>query len=225
VPKGFQPVQRFERNTAGRDFVVGDIHGYFRKLQTQLDEMGFNPDVDRLFSVGDLVDRGPDSEMFEEWMAKPWFHAVRGNHENMAIDAACGLGRGDHLVHGGMWLQDMPPSHRMYVATQLDQLPYAIEVKVGDGKVGIIHADVFGCDWDHTISHLHLQHYQLQVTWSRERLRAKDDTIVRGVDALYVGHTIVDAPVKLGNTYWIDTGVTVGGALTILELTPGKVLA
>ncbi|MBP5140546.1 serine/threonine protein phosphatase, partial [Pseudomonas chlororaphis] len=46
--------QRFELNTAGRDFAVGDIHGYFTKLQAALDAIGFNPAVDRLFSVGDL---------------------------------------------------------------------------------------------------------------------------------------------------------------------------
>lgn len=209
---------RFERNTAGRDFAVGDIHGCFRKLQVQLDEMGFNPEVDRLFSVGDLVDRGPDSDLFEEWLAKPWFHAVRGNHECMAIDAARGLGRGDHIAHGGYWLAEMPQDHRRYVADLLDRLPYAMEVKVGEWRVGIIHADVVGCDWDRTIAKLHEPHYQVQVTWSRERLRKHIDMPVKGVDALIVGHCVVESPVRMGNTYWIDTGAVFDGAFSIVPL-------
>ena len=52
---------RFAQNTVGRDFAVGDIHGCFTELQRGLDAIGFDPSTDRLFSVGDLVDRGPES--------------------------------------------------------------------------------------------------------------------------------------------------------------------
>ncbi|WP_183132684.1 metallophosphoesterase, partial [Pseudomonas amygdali] len=55
-------IKRFAENTVGRDFAVGDIHGHFTRLQVALDVAGFNPAVDRLFSVGDLVDRGPECE-------------------------------------------------------------------------------------------------------------------------------------------------------------------
>ena len=52
---------RFAQNTVGRDFAVGDIHGCFTELQRGLEAIGFDPSTDRLFSVGDLVDRGPES--------------------------------------------------------------------------------------------------------------------------------------------------------------------
>lgn len=78
-------VQRFERNTTGRDLIVGDIHGCFTKLQAALDAVGFDRTVDRLFSVGDLVDRGPESDQVLNWLGQPWFHAVMGNHEQMAV--------------------------------------------------------------------------------------------------------------------------------------------
>ena len=57
--------QRFlkvPRNALGRDFAVGDVHGCFTRLQQGLDQLGFDPTRDRLFSVGDLVDRGPECE-------------------------------------------------------------------------------------------------------------------------------------------------------------------
>ena len=49
-------------NENGRDLVVGDVHGCFRTLDHALSEFGFDPSRDRLFGVGDLVNRGPHSE-------------------------------------------------------------------------------------------------------------------------------------------------------------------
>lgn len=66
-------VTRFSLNTKGRDYAVGDIHGCFNRLQTVLDEMGFDPSKDRLFSVGDLVDRGPDCDQVLDWITRHGF--------------------------------------------------------------------------------------------------------------------------------------------------------
>ena len=49
-----------ERNRRGRDFVVGDIHGHFETMRHALAELKID-ERDRVFSLGDLVDRGPDS--------------------------------------------------------------------------------------------------------------------------------------------------------------------
>ena len=54
--------RRFERNARGRDFVVGDVHGHFDTLERLLEAVDFDASADRLFSVGDLVNRGPASE-------------------------------------------------------------------------------------------------------------------------------------------------------------------
>ena len=54
-------LERFERNESGRDLVVGDIHGMFPHLSALLAQLEFDESRDRLFSVGDLVDRGPAS--------------------------------------------------------------------------------------------------------------------------------------------------------------------
>lgn len=83
--------KRFEINHNGRDLIVGDVHGYFSKLQQALDAVQFDPQKDRLFSVGDLIDRGPQSERVLQWLMQPWFHAVRGNHEQIAMEYLDGL--------------------------------------------------------------------------------------------------------------------------------------
>ena len=72
---------RLPGNEAGRDFVVGDLHGHRELLERQLEQMGFNTHFDRLFSVGDLIDRGPHSLATLALIEEPWFHAVLGNHE------------------------------------------------------------------------------------------------------------------------------------------------
>jgi serine/threonine protein phosphatase 1 len=48
-----------------------------------------------------LVDRGPRSEEAIDWIAQPWFHAVRGNHEQMAISVAAGQHDHDHYQRNG----------------------------------------------------------------------------------------------------------------------------
>ena len=74
-----------DANTTGRDFIVGDLHGCRGMLDTLLEYAGFDASQDRLFSVGDLVDRGPDSEGCLDLLREPWFFPVMGNHDAMLL--------------------------------------------------------------------------------------------------------------------------------------------
>ena len=78
-------------NTKGEDYIVSDIHGMYYKLLNKLDSFGFDFSKDRLFSVGDIIDRGPDSLKCVELLNEPWFFTVRGNHEQAAIDYSKGF--------------------------------------------------------------------------------------------------------------------------------------
>lgn len=69
-------------NAYGHDFVVGDIHGHRQRLLDELARQGFDKEKDRLFCTGDLIDRGPDSFGTLALFFEPWFHCVRGNHED-----------------------------------------------------------------------------------------------------------------------------------------------
>lgn len=55
-------------------YIVGDIQGCFAPFQQLLDRVKFNPDKDRLWSVGDLVNRGEDN-----LGVLRWFYAHRDN--------------------------------------------------------------------------------------------------------------------------------------------------
>ena len=59
--------QSIPRNPSGRDWVCGDLHGRFDVLLEALNDVSFNPDEDRLFLLGDLIDRGPQSRELLSW--------------------------------------------------------------------------------------------------------------------------------------------------------------
>ena len=80
-----------ERNRRGRDLVVGDVHGHFETLRHALAELAVD-EHDRVFSLGDLVDRGPDSFQAKDWMggcdpSAQFDLVLRGNHEQMMLRA------------------------------------------------------------------------------------------------------------------------------------------
>jgi serine/threonine protein phosphatase 1 len=79
------PLVRFSKNEIGRDFVCGDIHGCFGQLKQLMHDVGFNEKTDRLFALGDLVDRGPNSLEALQWLQYPWFHSIMGNHELLLL--------------------------------------------------------------------------------------------------------------------------------------------
>ncbi|MBU2743285.1 MULTISPECIES: metallophosphoesterase [Acidithiobacillus] len=78
-------ITRHSANPDGRDFIVGDLHGCRAMLDGLLAQVSFDTGKDRLFSVGDLVDRGPDSAGCLALLEDPWFYPVLGNHDAMLM--------------------------------------------------------------------------------------------------------------------------------------------
>jgi serine/threonine protein phosphatase 1 len=72
-------------NRTGRDFILGDLHGAFPFLQALLSHAHFDEHHDRLIATGDLFDRGPAALDCLTLPDKPWFYAVRGNHEDALL--------------------------------------------------------------------------------------------------------------------------------------------
>lgn len=197
-------VQRFPINQEGTDYVVGDIHGCYDLLQAALERKGFDVGRDRLFCVGDLIDRGPDSRACLELVHEPWFHSVRGNHEELASQA---LQSGDWalwVANGGGWaLSEQPRELAELLNQTLSRMPYAIEVAIDDLRVGIVHAEPPD-DWLAIVRQGHALRQQL--TWARRRIASRDETRVANIDAVVVGHTILAGPTNLGNIRYIDLG-------------------
>lgn len=220
-------VAKFPRNHQGRDFVVGDLHGCFDQLELELARIGFDTSADRLFSVGDLVDRGPRCNDVLDWLTKPWFHAVRGNHEQMAMGVAVGKHDPErYRKNGGAWFVELPASRQEAISAAFHELPLAIEVDHQVGRVGVVHADVrFGCwgafcDAVSAVASANGAHALLDATlWSRARIKTGDTSGLEGVAKLFVGHAPVRYPIAFGNVVFVDTGaVFPGGRLTVLDI-------
>lgn len=224
-----QIVQCFTRNTSGRDFVVGDVHGCFDQLQAALEKVRFDPLVDRCFSVGDLIDRGPDSVAALTWLEQPWFHACLGNHEGMLLAALPDRGASFKMWvvwNGGDWWLNTDPATRTRFRDRLARLPLAMEIETAWGRVGIVHADV-PCDMDWKEFTVSLEGDDSKTRdaalWSRSRAMGHITGPVPGIARIVCGHTIrADRRVYVMNNVWfIDTGAYREdgiSSLTLLEL-------
>ena len=217
-------VLHFSRNLHGRDLAVGDVHGHFSRLREALERVEFDPTRDRLFSVGDLVDRGPECEEVLDWLAQPWFHAVQGNHEALAISHVRGewLDYAMYRAAGGGWFLDLAESDQLRFAERFEQLPLALEVETEHGPVGLLHADCPLTRWRDLLPLLAETPIPAKIRevcqWSRLRLKEENPRGVDDLRALLVGHTPVLDVKVLGNVWHIDTGGWSKGHFPLLDL-------
>lgn len=206
----------FQQNTLGRDFVVGDIHGSYDMVLAALKEATFDDTCDRLFCVGDLVDRGDGSIRALRFLEQPYVHSVLGNHEAMFLEMYAD-GTPDESVlrvmtrrNGMGWWMDVAPKDRSKLLAAFRKLPLVIEITTSRGTVGLLHAEVpLGMGW---------AQFKLGVTagdsrvidsalWGRTRIEKGDATGVQGVGRIYSGHTPQwNGLRRLGNIYLLDTG-------------------
>ena len=160
-------LKTFEPNEKGRDFVISDVHGSASILEDLLKNIQFDEENDRLFSVGDLVDRGPESLKVLGYLRKPWFHAVLANHEQMMYEAFNGGYMGAYWwQNGGVWgMQAFTAARQMEqkkngsidampiitdddyelfdLLVKVEDLPFLITINHKSGKkFHIIHAEL-----------------------------------------------------------------------------------
>jgi serine/threonine protein phosphatase 1 len=145
----FRRCLRLAKNAQGRDFVVGDLHGHRSLFERELERLGFDPRRDRVLSVGDLIDRGPNSLATLSLIEEPWFFAALGNHELMLLNF---LGYYTSRLHarksfstgGGEWVNDALSRNRkalLRLADRVASLPLAIHVE-GESPFNVLHGDL-----------------------------------------------------------------------------------
>lgn len=124
-------------NVEGRDFVVGDLHGCFDELAKLLMHVKFDVKKDRLFSTGDLIDRGPRSKDCLTLLSKDWFFAVLGNHEDLILSKFKAIQNGENHnlnLEEKELIKFLPNIFNMPLVYEIEHLIH--------GKIYIVHSEI-----------------------------------------------------------------------------------
>ncbi len=206
-----------------RTLAIGDIHGCLTALKTLADHAEFS-DSDTIITVGDYVDRGPDSRGVLDFLLdlheRSDLIALRGNHEEMMLrarDSATGF---ENFLCVGGW--QTLQSYGAYLPDQeaLDIIPdehwdflEALHPYHETQQDILVHANL--------IPGLPLAEQPFEVlAW--EDISRHQPPHCSG-KRMICGHTPQRSgqPLNLGHAVCIDTGAFFGGWLTCLDLGSG----
>lgn len=222
--KKVKKIQYFENNDNGKDFIVGDIHGHFLLLMRQLLSLGFDKKKDRLFALGDLIDRGPESHRVLDYLDKPWFYSIKGNHEVMAHQYHYdGEWKKTYEKYGGKWFIDLPNNEKSKHVRRLDELPIAIQINSNAGVIGLVHAQCPYPDWVRFVNNIDA--LEDRALWGYDRYQlaqSGEHYYIENIDYVFNGHVNVQSPLKSANSYFIDTG-KMSKKLTLVEIDDDKI--
>lgn len=81
-------------------WAIGDLQGCYESFQRLLEEINFNPEKDKLWLVGDLVNRGEDSLSTLEYIysIRDSVEIVLGNHDVSLIAAYYGVRKSNKYI-------------------------------------------------------------------------------------------------------------------------------
>ncbi len=198
---------------------IGDIHGCHRALQTMLELIQPSPD-DVIVTLGDYVDRGPDSKavigtLLELKNSHNFIHLM-GNHEIQMIRALdtdhdrdrflsdlCG-GMDTLRSYGGSF-DDIPEAHWEFIKSA--KLYHELENHI------LVHAGL-----EATIP----VDEQDRETYYYQRFHCQKAHI--SGKKVICGHSIQgDVPTDLGHSICIDTCAYGGGWLSALDIDTGRI--
>lgn len=234
-------MKSYAENTEGRDFICADVHGHFNLLEAEMEKVEFDKTKDRLFSLGDLIDRGKDSFATLEWLQQPWFHAVIGNHESMFMQNMDRREESPERFENwwktpGDWRESLSLEELKELYAALCKLPMVMELTLPQQrKVGLCHAQFPDpCDWLEFKPRLENNDYDYLaeiwdcLIWRSDQFKyAKFDIEeprpAMNIDHVFHGHNIVDEITTYGNRTFMDLGSYNNGRVGFIE--PSSFLA
>ncbi len=121
-------------------YIISDIHGCYEQYRALLDKIHFS-DKDRLYVLGDAMDRGPQPmKVIQDLMMRPNVFYIAGNHDYMMLRALKKLAveiteenYRDHLTSDDLlsyfyWVQD----GGRVTADQFRTLPWEVQQEILD---------------------------------------------------------------------------------------------
>ncbi|PJZ31353.1 metallophosphoesterase [Leptospira kmetyi] len=193
-----------------RDIVIGDIHGCYDELMSLLKALNFSEETDRIISVGDIVDRGPDSvKVYQFFKENPKHIVVMGNHENKHHNQVLSYSQEIVKVQFGTrypefleWVRKLP----YYYETESAIIVHAAiepDVPLKDQKKEVLMGSTSG------------------EKYLTNKIGSEDWTSLYQVQKpVLFGHRVVgDVAQMYGDKiYGLDTGACFGGFLTAITL-------
>lgn len=230
-------LKKFSANAQGIDYICADIHGHFSLLDGILQNVGFDSRRDRVFCLGDLIDRGDESARALEYLAKPWFYSLMGNHELMLIKAC--ESQSEEVFEwwyywGGEWANGLSAQDLKQYSDIFKRLPVAMELTLRNGShVALVHAELpVSASWD-AISELlsaipedewRLEDYKAApMVWSKNIVfssekEQKKIKPIQNIEHVFHGHSIVYCkPLTIGNRTYMDLGSYETGEIGFLD--------
>lgn len=174
-------------------YVVGDVHGCAEELNALLERLSPSDDELVVF-VGDLVNKGPDSEAVVRIVSETENAvSVRGNNEQKVIEGRFDLG--------------LSEESRAFI----DSMP----VVVSWGSNIVVHGGVSPAKplRSHEASDLLETRSICGGGYDGTFWFERYDRDVR----VFFGHTVLETPMDLGNAVGLDTGCVYGGGLTAYD--------
>ncbi|MDO8416504.1 MAG: metallophosphoesterase [Agitococcus sp.] len=223
-------------NDIGRDFLIADLHGQYDLFLEKIASVNFNPDCDRMFSMGDLVDRGMRSLECLRLIKEPWFHFVLGNHDLALLCFFEMWPEGFHDIHNylaedGAWLKALTQEEKFELLNELlpllRQAPLIVCVNDTTLPFQFVHAEILSAWGDMlpipAVTDGAVLAHQESLTWGRQLIKralpisAPSNQNALGVSLTptpwepgvrltYAGHSIVSAPVMYRSHLFIDRG-------------------
>jgi hypothetical protein len=216
-----------EQNDLGNDYLVGDIHGHYNELSIELRRVGFNKDNDRLFLLGDIIDRGEDSIKCIELLIQKSFFTIEGNHERLLLDFYSDpvFNQKKLELCGGQWAikysAEEPTKFKRLVSIIKAKSYNAITLATPWGDIGLIHAEAPD-DWHTVTNYDPTDNYAEWITdgaWSTRKYNTPVEDLqpVRNIALTIHGHVNCQSVVVKHNMVWIDT-LRNGKKLTLLSV-------
>lgn len=197
----------YNKNESGTDYFMGDLHGSYNLFEKLISDLKFDKNKDRVFCVGDLIDRGKDSLKCVMLLNNEWFYSVLGNHEEMLL-----LSLDSKYIeqlwmkNGGEWWEGMSFEERIGIISLIrKKSSLTATIKTDCGDVGLVHADYFSESWPLELNAISKERVR-EMLWSRITLSERKYKKIKSVKVVFSGHTPLSKPAVLGNHIFLDTG-------------------
>lgn len=217
-----------------RTLVIGDIHGNLKALEQVFERADFDPEEDRLISLGDVYNRHPYSaQCVEELIRVKDFVLCLGNHDLHALnwmrEGWVNPGPGEEWDEED--LVSIIESYRMpdgsldevLIHRHAEFLERALPYYIDEGGRLYVHA---GIDWEYPVGEQPDKsvYYYDRKTYAEHSVEHERGGTGFPYKDVFIGHTKTlpdrpdGKPVRRANLWNLDTGAGSYGKLTMMNV-------